>query len=112
MSKQKVVMSVRLEPEYVEALSKVANMRGITKVQLLREFAANAESLYDFLQSEMAKQKSEVVKFRIDLSQWVIDNMPNDMGADLLEFVSNVMNHAAQLKRNQESGDTEAKEQR
>lgn len=112
MPKQKVVLSVRLEPEYVEAITRVAKMRGITRVQLLREFAANAESLYNFLESERAKRRGQMVTVRDNLSAWVIDHMPEGIGADSLEFLSSVMGRAAQLVRNQQNNLAEPKEQK
>ena len=103
MSGRKVVLSWRLEPEYADALTKVAEARGMTRSQLLREFAANAESFYRFLESERVKQQSEAIALDGNLSRWVLDHIPKDMRPEWLEFLGDVMRHAAQMKRVKEA---------
>jgi hypothetical protein len=102
MAKEKVVLSGRLEREYVEALTKVAKARGISRSQLLREIAANAESLYSFLESERNRQQSEILTLDGNLSRWILNNMPKDMTAEWLDFIGDVMKHASAMKRIQE----------
>ena len=103
MAKQLVVLSAKLEPQYIDALTKVAKARGLTKSQLLREFAANAESLYEFLQAERRRQQSDKLALDGNLSQWILDNVPYGVTAEMLEFLGNVMKYAAEMKRGREA---------
>lgn len=104
MEKRLVVLSAKLEPEYVDALTKVAKARGLTRSQLLREFAANAESLYEFLQAERRRQQSDRLMLNGNLSQWVLDNVPSGVTAEMLDFLGGIMKHAAEMKRTLETG--------
>jgi len=103
MAKRLAVLSAKLEPQYVDALTKVAKARGLSRSQLLREFAANAESLYEFLEAERRRQQSDKLVLDGNLSQWVLQNVPYGVTAEMLEFLGNVMKHAAEMKRDREA---------
>ena len=105
MAKRLAVLSAKLEPEYVEGLTKVARARGLTRSQLLREFAANAESLYEFLQAERRKQQSDRLVLDGNLSQWVLEHVPDGVTSEMLDFLASVMKHAAEMKRSREADD-------
>ncbi len=109
MVKRLVVLSAKLEPEYIDALTKVAKARGLTKSQLLREFAANAESLYEFLQAERRRQQSDKLELNGNLSRWVLDNVPYGVTAEMLDFLGDVMKHAAATKRTEQGCVNEGK---
>lgn len=111
MGKRLVVLSAKLEPEYVDALANVAKARGVTKSQLLREFAANAESLYEFLQAERQRQQSDKLALNGNLSNWVVENVPPGVTAEMLDFLGNVMKHAAETKRVREAANVGEKAQ-
>jgi hypothetical protein len=102
-TKRLAVLSAKLESEYVDALTKVAKVRGITRSQLLREFAANAESLYEFLEAERRRQQSDKLVLDGNLSQWILENMPNGVTSEMLDFLGNVMKHAAEVRRIRET---------
>ena len=94
-----MVISARLEPKYVKALARVAEIRGITRSQLLREFAMNVDAFDRFLQSERMDQMDRAAEKFHDLSLWVVDNMPPNMDPLLLEFLSTVMWEAARIAK-------------
>ena len=111
MTKDRVVLSTRLERRYVEVLDRVAKLRGITKSQLLRDFAANAESAYSFIEHEKLKQQTEHPKFNGNMSRWILRNMPQDTPPEVLDFLGNALRHAASTRR-EELRAGEAKEDR
>lgn len=111
MAQRRAVLSAKLESQYIDALTKVAKARGITRSQLLREFAANAESLYEFLQAERRRQQSDKLVLNGNLSQWILDNVPYGVSAEMLDFLGTVMRHAAEMKRIREAENERREEQ-
>lgn len=105
MAKRLAVLSARLEPEYIDALTKVAKARGLSRSQLLREFAANAESLYEFLQAERRRQQSDKLVLNGNFSQWVLGRMPPGVDSEMLDFLGDIIKHAAEMRRGQEAED-------
>lgn len=104
MAKRKVVLSGRLEPEYIEALDQVAKAQGISRSKLLREFAENAAALYTFLKTERERQQSEKIMLNGNLTQWILEHSPPEIPPEFLHFLGEVMHHAAQLKEAQRKG--------
>ena len=100
--KEMVVVSTRLEPQYAEAFQKVANSRGITISALLREFAMKADSFYEFVERERLRQKGETIQLNGNLAEWVINNAPPGVSAEMLNFLSEVLKHAASIKKAKE----------
>ena len=102
MAKKKLVLSAKIEPEYIKALDEVARSQHITRSQLLREFARNATALYGILKAERERQQTEKITLDKNLSQWVLENTPEPMSSDLIHFLGEVMHHAAAMKEAQE----------
>lgn len=102
MAKKKLVLSARLEAEYIQALDEVARSQHITRSQLLREFARNATTLYDLLKAVRERQQMEKIAMDKELSQWVLENTPEPMSSELMHFLGEVMHHAAAMKEAQE----------
>ena len=102
MAKKKLVLSARLEAEYIQALDEVAKSQHINRSQLLREFAKNAATLYDLLKAARERQQTEKITLDQNLSQWVLENTPEPMSSELMHFLGEVMHHAAKMKEAQE----------
>ena len=111
MARRLAVLSARLEPKYIDALTKVAKVQGLSRSQLLREFAANAESLYEFLQAERRRQQTDKLVLNGNLSQWVLEHVPPGVESEMLDFIGNVMKHAAEMRRGQETESERSEEQ-
>jgi hypothetical protein len=93
MSNKTIVIGTRLEPQQVKVLERLAKSQGITKSDLMRIFAVNAQSLYTFLyQSEL-----KGAKLNGQLSQWIIDHIPPGATLETLQLVAASMNHAVDL---------------
>lgn len=92
-----VVVSTRLERQYSEALRRVARLRGITISQLLRDFAANAESAYSFLEQEQLRQQTSNPKFDGNMARWILANTPKDTPPEMLDFLGVALRHAAEM---------------
>jgi len=97
MAKSKFI-AVRVTSEILESLDQVALVRGKSRSTLIRDLLANCHSLYHFLELERARQRTDRIMLDGDLSQWVLDNMPQDMTTEALQFVGEVMRHAAEMK--------------
>jgi len=102
MAKKRVVLSARLEPEFIQALDEVARSQHINRSQLMREFARNATTLYGILKAERERQQTEKIALDKELSQWVLENTPEPMSPELMHFLGEVMHHAAAMKEAQE----------
>lgn len=96
---KEVVISTRVEPKYAKALQKLAESRDITTSVLLREFAMNANSFYEFLEREKLRQKGEIVQLDGNLAEWVLRKAPEGVTPDILNFLGEVLKHAALMKK-------------
>ena len=102
MASEKVVLAARIEPEYIASLDAVAKSQGISRSKLLREFALNAATLYEFLKAEKEKQQTEKITLNGNLSQWVMEHTPPQVTSEFMHFLGEVMHHAAQMKETKE----------
>lgn len=94
MAKERIVLSTRLEPEYIRRLDDVAYLRRITRSSLLREFAIHATDFYDFM---LERQKNGNIQLDENLTQYVLNKYPR-IQLELLRLVSDVLEHAAEAK--------------
>jgi nitric oxide reductase activation protein len=97
-----VFVAVRVTPEIAKSVDEVAVQRGISRSALVRDLLANCHSLYSLLESERRGQQSDRIALDGNLSQWVLDNMPNGTTTEMLDFLGRVMQRAAEMKRIQE----------
>src|SRR4030042_2260959 len=102
MASEKDFLSARIEPEYIASLDAVAKSQGISRSKLLREFALNAATLYEFLKSEKEKQQTEKITLNGNISQWVMEHTPAHVTSEFMHFLGEVMHHAAEMKEAQE----------
>jgi uncharacterized protein (DUF1778 family) len=86
-----VTVSVRLRSDQSQALVRAAKMRGVSKSELLREFATKSEQIVKFL-DEISQEADK-------LATWVVDNVPDHDQPELLEFLTTVMAQATEIKR-------------
>ena len=98
-------VAVRVTPEIVKSLDEVATQRGISKSTLIRELLANCHSFYRFLESEKAKQQSDRIILDGNLSEWILNNMPESLTPDWVHFIAEVMHHAAEKMVVREKGE-------
>ena len=98
MASDKVVLAARIEPEYIASLDAVAKSQGISRSKLLREFALNAATLYEFLKAEKERQQTEQITLNGNLSQWVMEHTPDHVTSEFMHFLGEVMHHAAEMK--------------
>jgi len=102
MASEFATLSLKIEPEYIEALDKVAKEQGITRSQLLRDICRNAASLYGTIKAERDRKITEKNELENSLSQWVVDNSPKDITPELMHFLGEVMHRAADAKASME----------
>lgn len=102
MASEKDVLSARIEPEYIASLDAVAKSQGISRSKLLREFALNAATLYEFLKAEKERQQTDKITLNGNLSQWVMEHTPPQVTSEFMHFLGEVMHHAADMKESQE----------
>jgi len=98
MASEKVVLAARIEPEYIASLDEVAKSQGISRSKLLREFALNAATLYEFLKAEKERQQVEKITLNGNLSKWVMEHTPSQVTSEFMHFLGEVMHHAAEMK--------------
>ena len=104
MASEKIVLAARIEPEYIASLDAVAKSQGISRSKLLREFALNAATLYEFLKAEKERQQTEKITLNGNLSQWVMEHTPPQVTSEFMHFLGEVMHHAAEMKESKEKG--------
>jgi len=89
-------IAVRVPPKVVRSLDEVAAQRGISRSMLIRELLANCHSFYRFIESERARQQTDRIILNGNLSQWILENMPENMTPDWVHFIGEVMHHVAE----------------
>ena len=97
MGKEKVVLSTRVEPEYIRKFDEVAKTRKISRSSLLRDFAIHASDFYDFVVVKKERQQSKKIRLNENLTQHILDEYP-EMPAEILRLVSDALKHAAEVK--------------
>ena len=88
-------ISIRVPPEIIKSLDEVAVKRGITRPDLIRELLANCHSFYRFIETEKARQQTDRITLDGNLSQWILNNMPEDMTPEWVHLLGEVMHHVA-----------------
>ena len=88
-------ISIRVPPEIIRSLDEVAEKRGITRPDLIREMLANCHSFYRFIETEKARQQTDRITLDGNLSQWILNNMPEEMTPEWVHFLGEVMHHVA-----------------
>lgn len=89
------LIAVRVSDDVVKSLDEVATQRGVTRSDLMREMLANCHSFFQFIEKERARQQTDRITLDNDLSQWVLNNMPEDMTPEWVHFLGEVMHHVA-----------------
>jgi predicted transcriptional regulator len=89
------LIAVRVSDDVVKSLDEVAVKRGITRPDLIRELLANCHSFYSFIETEKARQQTDRITLNGNLSQWILNNMPEDMTPEWVHFLGEVMHHVA-----------------
>ena len=89
------LIAVRVSDDVVKSLDEVAAKRGINRPDLIRELLANCHSFYRFIETEKARQQTDRITLDGNLSQWILNNMPEDMTPEWVHFLGEVMHHVA-----------------
>ncbi|MBM2825483.1 MAG: 1 protein [Dehalococcoidales bacterium] len=88
-------ISIRVPPEIIKSLDEVAVERGITRPDLIRELLANCHSFYRFIETEKARQQTDRITLDDNLSEWILNHMPEEMTPEWVHFLGEVMHHVA-----------------
>ena len=89
------LIAVRVSDDVVKSLDEVAAKRGINRPDLIRELLANCHSFYRFIETEKARLQTDRITLDGNLSQWILNNMPEDMTPEWVHFLGEVMHHVA-----------------
>ena len=89
------LIGVRVSDDVVKSLDEVAQMRRITRPDLIRELLANCHSFYTFIEAEKERQETERITLNGNLSEWIMNHMPEEMTPDWVHFLGEVMHHVA-----------------
>jgi len=100
-------ISIRVPPEIIKSLDEVAAKRGITRPDLIREMLANCHSFYRFIETEKARQQTDRITLDGNLSQWILNNMPEEMTPEWVHFLGEVMHHVADKLVEEKQGKSE-----
>src|SRR4030042_4608153 len=88
-------IAIRLPPEIIKSLDEVAAQRSITRPALIKELLANCHSFYRFIELEKARQHTDRIILDGNLSQWILNNMPENMTPEWVRFLGEIMHHVA-----------------
>ncbi len=101
------LIAVRVSDDIVKSLDEVAAKRGITRPDLIRELLANCHSFYTFIEMEKARQQTDKITLDGNLSQWILNHMPEEMTPEWVHFLGEVMHHVAENMVEQAKGKPE-----
>lgn len=88
-------IAIRVKPEIIQSLDEVARQLGITRSALIKEMLANCHSFYRFLETERARQQTDQIMLDGNLSDWILNHMPENMTPEWVRFMGEVMHHVA-----------------
>jgi predicted transcriptional regulator len=88
-------IAVRVPPEVIESLDQVAERSGQSRSRVIRDLMENCHSLHRFLEAERKRQQTERIALDGNITDWVLNNIPQGVTPDLLHFLGQVMHHAA-----------------
>lgn len=88
-------IAVRVAPDVIKSLDEVAAQSGKSRSKVIRDLMENCHSLYRFLEAERKRQQTEKIVLDGNITDWVLDNIPNGVNSDMLHFLGQVMHHAA-----------------
>lgn len=100
-------IAIRVPPEVIESLDEVAVARGITRPALIKELLANCHSFYKFIETEKVRQQTDQITLDGNLSEWIMNHMPEQMTPQWVHFLGEVMHHVADKLVEKEKGETE-----
>ena len=100
-------ISIRLPPEIIKSLDEVAAKRGITRPALIKELLANWHSFYKFIEREKTRQQTDKITLDGNLSEWILNHMPEDMTPEWVHFLGEIMHHVADKLVEQKQGKPE-----
>ncbi len=100
-------IAIRVPPEIIKSLDEVAAQRGITRPTLIKELLANCHSFYRFIELEKARQQTDRITLDGNLSQWILNNMPEEMTPEWVHFLGEVMHHVADKLVEEKQGKSE-----
>ena len=96
------LIAVRVSDDIVKSLDEVAEKRGIARPDLIRELLANCHSFYRFIELEKARQHTDRIILDGNLSQWILNNMPENMTPEWVRFLGEIMHQVADKMITQE----------
>ena len=88
-------IAIRVPPEIIKSLDEVAMQRDITRPTLIKELLANCHSFYKFIELEKARQQTDRITLDGNLSEWIMNHMPEEMTPEWVHFLGEVMHHVA-----------------
>ena len=100
-------IAIRVPPEIIKSLDEVAAQRGISRPALIKELLANCNSFYRFIELEKARKQTDKITLDGNLSQWILNHMPEEMTPEWVHFLGEVMHHVAENMVEQAMGKPE-----
>lgn len=100
-------IAIRVPPEIIKSLDEVAAQRGIARPALIKELLANCHSFYRFIELEKARQQTDKITLDGNLSEWILNHMPEEMTPEWVHFLGEVMHHVAENMVEQAKGKPE-----
>jgi len=88
-------IAIRVRPEIIKSVEEVAAQRGMTRSALIKEMMANCHSFYRFIELERARQHTDKIILDGNLSQWIMNNMPENMTPEWVRFLGETLHHVA-----------------
>lgn len=89
-------IAVRVPPDIIKSLDEIATERGITRSSLIKELLGNCHSFHRFIEVEKARQHTDSVVLNGNLSNWIMNNMQENMTPEWLHFIGEVMHNVAE----------------
>ena len=100
-------IAIRVPPEIIKSLDEVAAHRGITRQALIKDLLANCHSFYKFIEMEKVRQQTDQITLDGNLSEWIMNHMPEEMTPQWVHFLGEVMHHVADKLVEQNQGKPE-----
>ncbi len=89
-------IAVRVPPYVIQSLDELAAQSNVSRSQIVKELLENCHAFYKFIEIEKSKQQnSEKIDLDGNLTNWILNNMKDNMTPEWVHFIGEVMHHVA-----------------
>jgi predicted transcriptional regulator len=101
MAQRYITTSIRISPQSLESLNRIAALKGQPRTAILRALVENIDSFLVFLDQQQAKN----VTLDGNVSEWLSNQFPPNVTPGILVWFKEIVNKALEMKLEELTGE-------